>query len=269
MTEKLYYQDCGVLGGRSIFDSGAAFETVDHSNPTGILNDLMQKVLSDFDQHKEEHIYTFTRFAICLIHSDDTIDVMLTAQDEDGNAIGTWMDHVGERRATYKDIDMILTMNSIQLYDIFQETEPNRYEQLTIEETETTEKEEFHWDNVRCLDLFGCANAPLVEKNDSFHHYMRWNLGADFYIEALDNDETEKREFWICRDYRDEKYLFDSFDPDDTSWKNLFDRENKFIIDQNFAAFMCDMSDLDEYFYIDNYYQLVRSDMGNDDTQLS
>lgn len=50
MREKLYYQDCGVLGGRTIFHTGAEFDTIESPDPIGILNDLMSKVYQDFEK---------------------------------------------------------------------------------------------------------------------------------------------------------------------------------------------------------------------------
>lgn len=269
MREKLYYQDCGVLGGRTIFHTGAEFDTIESPDPIGILNDLMSKVYQDFEKNGKDHIYPFQRFAICLIHMDGSIHVILTSADENSRPIASYMDHVGKRKADYKDIDMILTMNSVQLYDIFQEIRPNHYEQLSEEETEETQSDDYHLTNIRCLDLFGCCNAPMVEKNDSFHNYIRWNLGADFYIEAMDNEETDRREFWICRDYNDAKYLFDDYETGNQDWHNLFDHQNRFVIDQHFAEFIADMSDPDEYFIIDNYFQLILCDMGSQSSQLS
>ena len=85
----------------------------------------------------------------------------------------------------------------------------------------------------------------------------------------MENEETDRREFWICRDYNDAKYLFDDYETGDQDWHNLFDHQNRFIIDQHFAEFISDMSDPDEYFIIDNYFQLILCDMGSQSSQLS
>ena len=269
MTEKLYYQDCGVLGGRTLFHSGGEFDINDPSDSINILNTLMRGVYQDYEIHGKGRIYPFQRYAICLIHTDGSVQIILTSANEDGSPTARYMDHVGQRKADYSEIGMILTMNSGQMYDIFQEVRPNHYVLLSEEKTEETQSEDYSLNNLRCLDLFGCCNAPIVEKNDSFHNYIRWNLGVDFYIEAMDNEETNRREFWICRDYNESKYMFDAFGIGEQDWHNMFDNTNRFVIDQRFAEFLADMSEPYEFFFIDNYYQLVVNDMGRQSSHLS
>ena len=55
MRKKIYYQDCGVLGGRTIFHTGAEFDTIESPDPIGILNDLMSRVYQDFEKNGKDH----------------------------------------------------------------------------------------------------------------------------------------------------------------------------------------------------------------------
>lgn len=167
----------------------------------------------------------------------------------------------------YSEIGECISAWNMQEYAILQEVDNGVFREVGYRTPKSKEKYGHGYDVFRCLDLRGVCKAPVVEDREDFHNYIRYALGEDYYIEALDNYVTNTREFWLCRDYQPTKLFITAFDFDDHNYLGLFDDLGNLIIDGQIAQMICDLSDPHEVFFVDNEYNLTMDvfEMDGDD----
>ena len=254
-VEEITYEDCGVLGGRSYVKSGTEFEVLEETNPLQMFEQIMFERLSN--NQKGTSVYPFNRIGICGILIDGKIVIAATVSDslETGNY------KFQEKLTTvdefdYSEIGTCFSAWDVQEYAILQEVDDGLFRGVGYKEPESEDKYGRVYDIFRCLDMRGVCNAPVVESNEAFHNYSRYEIGEDYFIEAIDNEVSNTREFWLCRDFGFTKHLITSYDPDDLNFRGLFWKDGKLMIDEQIAELILLLSDPHEFFFIDNDYNL-------------
>lgn len=254
-VEEITYEDCGVLGGRSYVKSGTEFEVLEGTNPLQMFEQIMFERLSN--NQKGASVYPFNRIGICGILLDSTIVLAATVTE----SLQTGNYKYQEKKITtdkidYPEIGACFSSWDVQEYAILQEIDDGIFRGVGYKEHRREDKYGCPYDIFRCLDIRGVCNAPVVESNEAFHNYSRYELGEDYFIEAIDNDVSNTREFWLCRDFGFTKHLITSYDPDDLNFRGLFWKDGKLMIDEQIAELILLLSDPHEFFFIDNDYNL-------------
>lgn len=156
----------------------------------------------------------------------------------------------------YTEIGSALSAWNVQEYAILQEIAEGVFREVGYSTPKDEELYGHAYDVFRCLDLRGICKSHVTETKIDFHNYARYEIGEDYYIEAMDNDLTGTREFWMCRNFETTKFQVAAFDYGDMKYMGLFDNSGNLIIDEDIAATICTLSDPHEFFYIDNEYNL-------------
>lgn len=265
--DEITYEDCGVLGGRAFINSGTEYEVLENTSPTQMLENVL------FDEFRKQQSgktpYPFTRIAICGIFLNGK--VFMAAVDEKSLETDKYIRvedlAKGKTEFDYSDIGVCLSAWNVQEYAILQEVDDGVFREVGYSTPKSKEKYGHAYDVFRCLDLRGICKAPVVESREDFHNYARYALGEDYFIEALDNEVTGTREFWMCRDFGLAKFQITAYDQDDLHFRGLFDNSGNLIIDEQIAQMICDLSDPHEVFFVDNEYNLTMDvfEMDGDD----
>ena len=240
--QPLTYEDCGLLGGRTIFNSGAEFILTEGSDIHDFAGRLVVEAQNDF---QEDHIYPFDRIMVCLILLSHDMVFAYTTSDDRGNSTFSYRDvPLGN-----KDFDPHIIadyMFGTQLYDILVQVDKNVFKVVSYRTPSDNEKFGRAYDVFRCLDIRGTCIARETVNDE---------LGQDYYLEAYDNIVTQTREYWIGREFAHEKYLAASFTPGE-DMLGFFDENGNLIIDEEIAGFICKLAIKQEYIFINNEYQL-------------
>ncbi len=251
------FEACGVLGGRTVFDSETKFTLYDGKSS----QDLMREILTGMVKKVESgyYKYPFSRLAVCFIHISGVISVMFTADDAPQNAYGyvSNLSKYMEEKNQYTLIGQFIEENNIQLYNIFQQTSETIFSAIGYSTPKDTVKYGHAYDVYRCLDLRGDCACQVVERNDSFHKYFKYDMGLDYYLESYENPVDNTREFWLGRQYMTTKYLITSYNLEGNEDLE-FEDEGILLIDQDFADKLCHLTDVHEYLYLDNEHHLKR-----------
>lgn len=252
----LTYEDCGVLGGRTIYGAGRKMEV----QMGDTRQDFLGKLVVDAQEHfrSPKFFYPFERVAVCAILQNGTICYAMA--DAYSAGCGSYLyreEPATEEGVDYEGIGAFISAHSIQRYDILLQKEENLFEIMNYK---TPEKERLRgftsYDVFRCLDLQGACKTEIAERNELYHNYVRYNLESGFYVEAYDNEEEDSREFWLCRSYAFSKHLITSFDHGDTDYLGLFNDQDNLIVDQQVATLLCKLAEPKEFIFIDNAYCL-------------
>lgn len=256
-VEEYTFEDCGTLGGRSFIGAGTDYQVLENTAPENMMANIL------FDELKRHQsgrtLYPFTRIAIFGIYLDGR--VFAARVDDKSFATGKYALFDDLRRAD-KNFDIAsigdyISAWNLQEYAILQQIDDDLFRGIGYKTPKSKDKYGHAYDVARCLDLRGICRAPVVEFKEDFHNYSRYDLGEDYFIEALNNDITGTREFWLCRDFGFAKFQIIAYDPDDLNYRGLFDSSGNLIIDEQVAEIICNLSDPHEYFYVDNDYRLA------------
>ena len=219
---------------------------------TAMLFNILEKT------QNEGFRYPFKRLAVCLLHLDGTASFAFMDETDVSNGTYSYFEELGgvDGDFPYSDVEQFFIAHNIQMYEIFQQTNENCYKTLQYGCLPITEKYGRFFDIYRCLDLRGACNVTIVEQNESFHNYIRFDMGQDYYVEAYDDVITNSREFWIGRAFSGQKFFVGGYSLDRQNKIKLFDEDGRFIIDGKIAEFLCALTIKQEYLYIDNDYNL-------------
>lgn len=263
------YEDCGVLGGRAAFAAGTEVRSKSGKDHVDFIEDVLHYLIRKSKYGK--YIYPFKRIAVCFIDLNGAVSIAYTGDGDIENNTYSYIDNSGNtgKIFNYYDIGEILSKRDIQLYAIFQQQDAEVFRAIgnlsgkDKADNEGQNKESgspalfgHDYDVVRCLDIRGSCRAKIVEVS-TFHNYVKYDLGEDFFIEAFDNLNTNSREYWVGRDYTKEKILLNCFDLNDPLSDDLIGADWKVNIDSRFAEIICRLTDKYEYIFIDNNYHLA------------
>lgn len=255
-VDEITYEDCGVLGGRAFIRSGTEYEVLENTSPADMLENIL------FDELRKQQSgktpYPYTRIAICAAFLNGK--VFMAAVDEKTLETDEYIRvedlAKGKAEFDYSEIGTCLSAWNVQEYAILQELDDGIFREVGYSTPKSKEKYGHAYDVFRCLDLRGICKAPVVESREDFHNYVRYALGEDYFIEALDNEVTGTREFWLCRDFGFAKFQITAYDQDDLHFRGLFDNSGNLIIDEQIAETLWSLSDPHEFLFVDNDYNL-------------
>jgi len=235
-SEAITYEDCGVLGGRTVLEQGAVYEILDDAEPVELLGTLIREVQENYQSGKR--IYPYCRIALAIVHMDGTFIVAYVNEQDIGTDTFSYYKSpkagMGISSTDYIEIESWFFANDVQVYDILQQIDDNIFKVVESKAPKDKEKYGHSYDVFRCLDIRGVCNLNLAESNEDFHNYKKYEAGEDFYIEAYDNEVTETREYWLGRYFMEEKYLIMASDMDDDAL-GLFDDNENLLIDSHIA----------------------------------
>lgn len=250
----LSYEDCGVLGGRITLKCGTEYLILG-SDPPAFATALLRRMREEAEQRQPG--FRFQRQAVVLILLDGSILYVYT--DENDYEENTYS-FLTEKAGEYEDLSTIrdfFWVHGVQEYDILQQTADYAFRVLDRECPEDENRYEGpSYERFRCLDMMGPCNMTLVEEDLNFHNYQRFDIGEDFFLEAVDNYATGDREFWMGREYKETKHLVAYYSLEDEDYTGFYDEQHRLLIDRNMASVIAGLSDKHEYFCIDNDYNL-------------
>lgn len=251
------YEACGVLGGRTVFESGTKFELYDGKTTQNLMKEILTGMIKKVESGYYK--YPFSRLAVCFIHLDGVISIMHTADDAPQNTYGyvSNLSKYMQEQNQYTLIGQFFEDNNIQLYNILQQTSETVFSAIGYSTPIDTVKYGHAYDVLRCLDLRGELACRVVERNDSFHKYFKYDMGLNYYLESFENPVDNTREFWLGRLFMTQKYLITSYNLEGNEDLE-FEDEGSLVIDQDFADKLCHLTDVHEYLYLDNEHHLKR-----------
>lgn len=251
-TYPITYEECGVLGGRTLFRYGQEFRLHDDQS---IIDFAGKLVVEAQEIYQEGFIYPFQRIAVCLITQEDGAIFAFTDENDFGEGTFSYFT-ISEQEFELTTIETLLSVHNIQIYDILLQISPSTWKVIQYGGIVDKAKYGYAYDIFRCLDIRGACLVKKITENAAFHNYVRYDLGEDYYVEAYDNSNTGSREFWMGREFMKQKFLITAFDFDDTDYHGLFDDMGKLCIDEQIADLICKLSDKHEYIFINNDYIL-------------
>ncbi|MBP3758263.1 MAG: hypothetical protein J6I83_00280 [Firmicutes bacterium] len=256
-SEAITYEDCGVLGGRTVLEQGAVYEIREDAEPIDLLGTLIREVQNKYQTGK--HIYPYCRIALAIVHMDGTFILAYVDEDDIGKDTFSYYKSpqagMGISSTDYTEIESWFFANDVQVYDILQQIDDKIFKVVGYKTPKDKEKYGHSYDVFRCLDIRGVCNLKQADSCDDFHNYKKYDMGEDFYIEAYDDEVTGTREYWLGRYFMEEKYLILASDVDDDAL-GLFDDNGNLLIDDHIAERICRLTDPHEYIFIDNDYNL-------------
>lgn len=193
---------------------------------TAMLYNILEKT------QKEGFRYPYKRLSVCLLHLDGTASFAYMDETDVENGTYSYFENLGGIDGDFplSDVEQFFIAHNIQMYEVFQQTNENCFKVIQYGSLPITEEFGRFLDIHRCLDLRGSCNIHVAERCDTFHNYIRYDLGQDYYIEVYDNETTQAREFWLGREFMLRKYFVASYSFDNPGDIRLFDENGRFII---------------------------------------